>query len=126
MNNLSKNRGQAGLANAIIDNIKERFNLNTDHALDEFKIPFSDPNIYSTILSTFVSVINKKSIKRQYPGLGTVMVPGYNISMIYDVDGKTYQYEDLIRMAINSGFTSDFTDLSMKNKDIVQKFLQAK
>lgn len=126
MNNLSKNRGQAGLANAIIDNIKERFNLNTDHALDEFKIPFSDPNIYSTILSTFVSVINKKSIKRQYPGLGTVMVPGYNISMIYDVDGKTYQYEDLIRMAINAGFTSDFTDLSMKNKDIVQKFLQAK
>lgn len=119
MNNLSKNRGQAGLANAIIDNIKERFNLNTDHALDEFKIPFSDPNIYSTILSTFVSVINKKSIKRQYPGLGTVMVPGYNISMIYDVDGKTYQYEDLIRMAINAGFTSDFTDLSMKNKDIV-------
>lgn len=64
MNNLSKNRGQAGLANAIIDNIKEKFNLNTDHALDEFKIPFSDPNIYSTILSTFVSVINKKSIKR--------------------------------------------------------------
>ena len=89
MNNLSKNRGQAGLANAIIDNIKEKFNLNTDHSLDEFKIPFSDPNIYSTILSTFVSVINKKSIKRQYPGLGTVMVPGYNISMIYDLDGKT-------------------------------------
>lgn len=126
MNNLSKNRGQAGLANAIIDNIKERFNLNTDHALDEFKIPFSDPNIYSTILSTFVSVINKKSIKRQYPGLGTVMVPGYNISMIYDVYGKTYQYEDLIRMAINAGFSSEFTDLSTKNKDIVQKFLQAK
>lgn len=47
------------------------------------------------------------------------MVPGYNISMIYDVDGKTYQYEDLIRMAINAGFTSGFTDLSMKNKDIV-------
>lgn len=126
MNNLSKNRGQAGLANAIIDNIKERFNLNTDHALDEFKIPFSDPNIYSTILSTFVSVINKKSIKRQYPGLGTVMVPGYNISMIYDIDGKTYQYEDLIRMAINAGFTSDLTDLSMKNREIVQKFLQSK
>lgn len=126
MNNLSKNRGQAGLANAIIDNIKERFNLNTDHALDEFKIPFSDPNIYSTILSTFVSVINKKSIKRQYPGLGTVMVPGYNISMIYDVDGKTYQYEDLIRMAINAGFSSNLTDLSMKNREIVQNFLNAK
>ena len=126
MNNLSKDKGQAGLADAIIENIKEKFNLNTDHALDEFKIPFSDQNIYSTILSTFVSVINKKSIKRQYPGLGTVMVPGYDISMIYDLDGKTYQYEDVLKMAINAGFTSEFTDLSMKNRDIVQKFLQSK
>ena len=48
----------------LIDAIKNTFNLNTDHALDEIKIPFSDPNIYSTILSTFVSIINKKSIKR--------------------------------------------------------------
>ncbi len=126
MNNLSKNRGQAGLANAIIDAIKEKFNLNTNHALDEFKIPFSDPNIYSTILSTFVSVINKKSIKRQYPGLGTVMVPGYDISMIYDIDGGTYQYEDLIKLAIQAGFTSSSTDLSQKNREIVQQYLQSK
>ena len=126
MNNLSRNRGQAGLANAIIDAIKEKFNLNTDHSLDEFKIPFSDPNIYSTILSTFVSVINKKSIKRQYPGLGTVMVPGYDISMIYDIDGQTYQYEDLIKLAIQAGYTSSNTDLSQKNREIVQQYLQDK
>ena len=128
INNLSKNKGQAGLANAIIDNIKEGFNLNTDHALDEFKIPFSDPNIYSTILSTFVSIINKKSIKRQYPGQGTVMVPGYNMSMIYDIDGKEYQFEDLIKKAYAAGFTPDpsITDISQKNRDIVQKFLQSK
>lgn len=54
------------------------------------------------------------------------MVPGYNISMIYELDRKTYQYEDLLRMAINAGFKSELTDLSMKNRDIVQKFLQAK
>jgi hypothetical protein len=64
MANLRSGRGQAGLAEAIINNIKKKFNLSTDHALDEFKIPFSDPNIYNTILSTFVSNINKKSIKR--------------------------------------------------------------
>ena len=126
MNNLSKNRGQAGLANAIIDAIKEKFNLNTDHALDEFKIPFSDPNIYSTILSTFVSVINKKSIKRQYPGLGTVMVPGYDISMIYEIDGQTYQYEDLLKLAIQAGYTSTITDLSQRNRVIVSQYLQSK
>ena len=126
MNNLSKNRGQAGLANAIIDAIKNTFNLNTDHALDEIKIPFSDPNIYSTILSTFVSIINKKSIKRQYPGLGTVMVPGYDISMIYDIAGHTYQYEDLIQIACEQGLTSTHTDLNLKNRDIVGQLLTLK
>lgn len=126
INNLAKNRGQAGLANAIIDAIKQEFNLNVDHLEDMFHIPFSDANIYSTILSTFVSIINKKSIKRQYPGQGTVMVPGYNISMIYDFDGGTYQYEDLIKMAYEAGFTSSETDLSKKNRDVVQQFLREK
>ena len=55
---------EIGLAEAILNNIKAKFNLNTDHSLDKLKIPFSDPNIYSSILSTFVSNINKKSIKR--------------------------------------------------------------
>ena len=123
MANLRSGRGQAGLAEAIINNIKKKFNLSTDHALDEFKIPFSDPNIYNTILSTFVSNINKKSIKRQYPGLGTVMVPGYNLSMIYDLNGITYQYEDLIKLAYNNGFTSSLTDISAKNRDVVSQLL---
>ena len=126
INNLNEKRGQAGLASAILKAIKQNFNLNTNHELDEFKIPFSDPNIYSTILSTFVSIINKKSIKRQYPGLGTVMVPAYDISMIYDINGKTYQYEDLIRMAINAGFTSNRKDLALRNREIVQQFLRAR
>ena len=123
INNLSKNRGQAGLANAIIDSIKKSINFNTDHVLDQLKVPFSDPNIYSTILSTFVSVINKKSIKRQYPGLGTVMVPGYDISMIYEINGKSYQYEDLLKLALEQGITSEHTDLNLKNRDIVNQLL---
>lgn len=123
MANLRSGRGQAGLAEAIINNIKKKFNLSTDHALDEFKIPFSDHNIYNTILSTFVSNINRKSIKRQYPGLGTVMVPGYNLSMIYDLNGITYQYEDLIKLAYNSGFDSELTDIAAKNRDVVNQLL---
>ena len=124
INNLSGSKGEAGLAEAIIENIKKNFNLNTDHGMDAIKIPFSDPNIYSGILSTFVSIINKKSIKRQYPGQGTVMVPGYDLSMIYDLDGKTYQFEDLIRMATDNGYTSSFSDISQYNRDIVKQFLQ--
>ena len=64
MANIKSGKGEIGLAEAIINNIKTKFNLNTDHSLDKLKIPFSDPNIYSSILSTFVSNINKKSIKR--------------------------------------------------------------
>lgn len=123
INNLSGSRGEAGLAEAIIENIKKGFNLNTDHELDAIKIPFSDPNIYSTILPTFVSVINKKSIKRQYPGQGTVMVPGYDLSMIYDLNGKTYQFEDLIKIAVNAGYQSDYSDVSKYNRDIVKQML---
>lgn len=121
--------GQKGLLKAIMTEIKKEFNLNSDHDLDMFKIPFDDPNIYSQILSTFVSIINRKSIKRQYPGSGMVMMPGYNIETVFDYNGGTYQYEDLVKIArrtipqeeqaaIVAANNSDF------NKVLVQKLLQ--
>lgn len=126
INNLASKSGQAGLAENIIKAIKKEFDLNSNHKLDKFKIPFSDPNIYSNILSTFVSIINNKSIKRKYPGLGTVLVPGYNISQIWEFDGRTYQYEDLIKLALKNGFTSNEFDTSEYNKDVVKQFLKSK
>ena len=123
MANIKSGSGEIGLAEAIINNIKAKFNLNTDHSLDKLKIPFSDPNIYSSILSTFVSNINKKSIKRQYPGLGTVMVPSYNMSMIYDVNGMTYQFEDLVKEATEKGFSSKERDNTKAKQDIVKQYL---
>lgn len=125
MANIKSGRNNIGLAESIINNIKSNFNLNIDHSLDELKIPFSDPNIYSSILSSFVSNINKKSIKRQYPGLGTVMVPSYNISMIYDVNGMTYQFEDLVKEALEKGFTSNESDNTKANQDIVRQYLHS-
>lgn len=125
VNNLSNSsRGEAGLAESIIENIKKELNLNTDHDLDSVKMPFSDHNIYYSVLPTVVSIINKKSIKRQYPGQGTVMVPGYDLSMIYDLNGRTYQFEDLIKMAVQAGYQSDIADTSQYNKDIVFRMLQ--
>ncbi len=123
MANIKSGSGEIGLAEAIINNIKAKFNLNTDHSLDKLKIPFSDPNIYSSILSTFVSNINKKSIKRQYPGLGTVMVPSYNMSMIYDINGMTYQFEDLAKEATEKGFSSTELDNTKAKQDIVKQYL---
>lgn len=128
INNLASKKGQAGLAESIIKAIKKQFDLNSDHEADVFKIPFSDPNIYSNILSTFVSIINNKSIKRKYPGQGTVMVPGYGMAQIWEFNGRTYQYEDLIKLAQkNLDNISDFdkiTDVSAYNKAIVNAYLQ--
>ncbi len=121
--NIKSGRNQVGLAQAIINNIKSKFNLNIDHSLDDLKIPFSDPNIYSNILSSFVSNINKKSIKRQFPGLGTVMVPSFNISMIYDINGITYQFEDIIKEAQENGITSTEIDNTKYNQDIAKQYL---
>ena len=129
INNLANKSGQAGLAESILKQIKKKFNLNSDHSLDEFKIPFSDPNIYSNILSTFVSIINRKSIKRKYPGLGTVLVPGYDMSMIYEIDGKIYQFEDLIKLAnreLEDSELSTSEDISTYNKENVQRWLDKK
>ncbi len=123
MANIKSGSKEIGLAEAIINNIKAKFNLNTDHSLDKLKIPFSDPNIYSSILSTFVSNINKKSIKRQYPGLGTVMVPSYNMSMIYDINGMTYQFEDLVKEATEKGFSSTELDNTKAKQDVVKQYL---
>jgi hypothetical protein len=67
--------------------------------LDDLKIPFSDANIYSNILSTFASIITNKSIRKKYPGTGAVLSPGFNIMMIYDIDGRQYQYKDLVKEA---------------------------
>jgi len=47
---------------------------------DIFKIPLSDSNVYSQILPTLVSIINKKSIKRKFSGSGCVMIPGFNVA----------------------------------------------
>lgn len=128
MANMRSGDGSIGLADAIMSNIKKKFNINTNHDLDSLKIPFSDPNIYSQIISTFVSNLNKKSIKRQYPGLGTVMAPSYNMSMIFDVniDGEyqQYQFMDLVKLANERHITSELTDVTKANQDRVKKLLQ--
>ena len=137
INNLNQNKGESGLAQEILNVIERELNLNTNHKKDKHHIPFSDKTIYSTILSTFVSVLNKKSIKRQYPGLGTVICPGYDMATVHElnIDGKnqTLMYEDLIRHAYqyfrknkNLSMLDGITDVSLKNRTIVQQFLYEK
>jgi hypothetical protein len=100
LNNYSKGETN-NLLSSIINNIKKTFNLKENHLNDSFKIPFSDHNVYGQILSTVASVLNSKSIKRKYPGLGQVMVPSFGIYQIYEVNGHKMQYTDVLNRAIS-------------------------
>lgn len=100
INNYKQKEDRIDLAAPMIAEIKKKFNLNVnDHSLDELKIPFSDSNLYSQTISTFVSNINGKSIKRKYPGSGCVMVPGYGIIQTYKYNGKVMMFDDVLEEA---------------------------
>lgn len=91
-----KTNNEANLANEIINAVKKVLNSNVDHLKDEFKIPFSDPGVYKTLLPQFVSEINAKSIKRKYPGSGMVQCPSFGFKQLYHIDGIPYQFKDII------------------------------
>lgn len=128
LNNLLEDKGQAGLGLAILDKIEKELNINTDHIRDTFLIPFSDYNIYQTILSTFVSTINHKSIKRKYPGTGMIMVASYDIAMVFDINGHIKTYDDILKEALaNKDIPQDIlniNDISRRNKEIVKIYLR--
>lgn len=93
-------RDEKGLTRAILYQIRKNFGLSSNHNLDRIKIPFSDPSIYGKIMQVMGSILNKKSIKRKYPGMGQVMVPAFGIYQVWEIDGKKYQYKDLLKRAV--------------------------
>lgn len=97
INNFKQNN-QANLADEIIAAIQSKFDDNYSHELDKLKIPFSDPGIYGSMLSTFVSLINNKSVKRKYPGSGYVMSPSYGFMQLWDINGFPHQFEDVFQL----------------------------
>lgn len=100
INGIKTREDQANLTDDILRTIEKKFNKNIDHLQDVFKMPCSDQNLYSQILPTITSLINKKSIKRQFSGSGCVMVPGFNIVQYFVIDGKRYIFKDLVRLAL--------------------------
>lgn len=131
INNYKQDENRTDLAAPVIAEIKKKFNLSEDHSLDSFKIPFSDSNLYTQTISTFVSSINSKSIKRKYPGSGCVMVPGYDIIQTYKYDGKVKQFDDVLKeaRAANSGnqffrvFNPQTESIQDYNRSLVQAYL---
>ena len=120
---LSLNRGQNGIAESLIDEIKRNFGTSTDHSLDDIKIAFSDQVIYNRIISTVASILNKKSVKRKFPGTGQVMAAGFNIVQLWNINDRYAKYEDLVKEAVAAGYTSNSNIPEQYNKDIVKQYL---
>lgn len=112
-----KSRNMSDLSASIIQAVKEEFKVKYSHNLEgEFKLPISDPNIFADIVNNFVTTINNKVIKRKYPGLPTIMTPGYKIAEVYHINSKEAVYEDLVRMA----YTTKVNDIINNAKSYIK------
>lgn len=114
-----KTSNEMDLSNTIVDQVKKNFLKvpSAQHLVPDSKdlqdqkelnkqieklLPTSDPNIFKNLLSAFASDLSKKSLKRKYRGLGTVMVPGYNVAQLYHFSGSESgkTFDDIIDLAI--------------------------
>lgn len=107
-----KARNTTDLSQSIINALRQQFLISDDHSNDEFKLPLSDPNLFSQVVSDVTSTLNKKGLKRKYAGLGTVMCPGYKNAQIYHIGKNDYTYADIVKKARkqNSANISDDVD----------------
>ena len=96
---LFKARKLTDFSNVIIQAVKDTFLKSESHELDDYKLPISDPNIFNEVISSFLNTINKKSLKRKYPGLGAVLVPAYKKAQLFHINGKDLLSTDVIKLA---------------------------
>lgn len=96
---LKDNVDVLGLAQALMEQINEKIQANPGVSLQDLNIaiPFSDENLMGKIASDVVIYTNG-FIKRKYAGSADIMVPSYDILMIFeDETGRKYNSLDLVR-----------------------------
>lgn len=129
LNGIKSRDDAANLTDNILRKIEKKFNRNINHLQDVFKIPLSDPNVYSQILPTLVSIINNKSIKRKFSGSGCVMVPGFNVIQYFRLNGIEYTFRDLVNEAIqykkiNTGVVTPVGNTEDWERQLVKEYLE--
>lgn len=123
------NKDRATLGEAIVNNLANQFhNQSFKLAASKFKVPFSDPNIYSQILPTFASNINNKSVKRKFPGSGDIMCPGYGVMQTFkfELDGQQFcgTLDDVYETALNYYDETDLeSDQTEQRRQLIANFL---
>ena len=81
-----------GLAGAFI--AKANRNLES-HGL-KTRIPLSAPTVKGKFEATVSSLINKRGIRRKYPGGGFVQVPTFDAKLQYSFGGQLYSYSEFL------------------------------
>ena len=81
----------------------------------EMKLPFSHPQIKGKVASIIISNLTKDSLRRTYPGLGTIQAPSFGFMQYFNItdkNGKLYHrnyigYCNDIRSLLRNGETLD-------------------
>ena len=64
-----------------VQELKNQFDtFNENHENDEFKIPFSDSNAFTSTVIAILGAVNRLSIKRKFEGGGLIMVGSYGMN----------------------------------------------
>ena len=88
---LNNDRDTIGLAQSFVTKANQSLQDNTL----EFRIPFSAPTINGAFISTIISLINKRGIRRKYAGFAGVLNPSHNYIQYYRVGNLTLSYDQL-------------------------------
>lgn len=87
---------QSNLYEQLIINLAKEYKEAVQNN-DSFKFPFSDPQAFTTSVTSIISTINKLSIKRKFPGSGLIMAGGYGIAKTFNFPGQsTKSFEDVL------------------------------
>lgn len=91
-------QSDAELGDIILGSMAKVLRTGTAELKAQFKIPFSDSSLYSSLLPTLTSAINNVSIKAKLAGSALVLTPGYKIAQYFnygDIDASGNYNDDI-------------------------------
>lgn len=127
-----KDQEDKSLASGMVSDLKKIFAKNSkkgksNHKDDSVHIAFSDPATFAKAIVSVASIINKTCVKRKYPGGGMIMVPAFNMQMLYKLQGKhsASTHTDILNtiyssVNVNGGYARTITRYK-KSSDITSK-----
>ena len=93
----TQDRDVIGLAQAFISKFEQ--------GDQKYQIPFSSATIAPAFMSAISSVLTKQGIRRTFPGVGAVQVPGRGVMMTYKLGNLNYDIESATKLASKQGVT---------------------